>query len=154
MIRSDEYFMSIALEEAKKASDEGEIPVGCVIVIDDEIIARSHNMNRQKECNLYHAEIIAIEDACQKIGRWALLDATIYVTLEPCIMCSGAIIQSRIKRLVYGVNEDRFGSCNEILNAFELKSNHKVEISSGVLENEIELLMKEFFVNIRQNKGR
>lgn len=149
---SDEYFMNEAIKEAKKGMKDGEIPVGCLIVVNSEIVSRSHNMNRERDCNLYHAEMIAIDDACKKLGRWTLLDATIYVTLEPCIMCSGAIIQSRIKRLVYGANEDRFGSCENILNAFELKSNHKVDITSGVLKEDIEEMMKKFFIDIRQNK--
>ncbi|MBQ7275731.1 MAG: nucleoside deaminase [Bacilli bacterium] len=149
---SDEYFMAFAIEEAKKGIEREEIPVGCVIVINNEIVARSHNMNRSKDCNLYHAEMIAISEACERLGRWSLLDATMYVTLEPCIMCSGAIIQSRIKRLVYGSNADRFDSCEYILDAFNLKSNHKVDIQGGVLKEKIEKMMKKFFIDLRQNK--
>jgi len=144
--------MQIAIEQAKLAFQEEEIPVGCVIVLNNEIIAKSYNRNRQRDCNIYHAEMIAIEEACQKVGRLGLTEATMYVTLEPCLMCCGAIIQSRIKKLVYGVNEDRFGACESVLNTFELKSNHKVIVQSGICKEEIEELMKKFFIQMRSKK--
>lgn len=148
----DRDYMLVAIEEAKKAYDAGEIPVGCVIVLDDKIIAKAHNMTRENDCNICHAEILAIEDVCKRYGRWCLLDATIYVTLEPCLMCCGAIIQSRIKKLVYGVNEERFGACESIIKTFELKSNHKVEVEKGICKEEIKDLMQNFFAQLRKEK--
>lgn len=149
---TDQEYMLLAIEEAKIGAREGEIPVGCVIVLNDEIIAKSHNQNRARDCNLYHAEIIAIEEACKNCGRWKIQEATMYVTLEPCLMCSGAIIQSRIRRLVYGTKEERFGNCDGSINAFELKTNHHVEITSGICKEEISEMMKKFFMDLR-NKG-
>ena len=153
MSNNDIKYMLLAIEEAKKAAAIGEIPVGCVIVIDDEVIVQTHNMNRTRDCNLYHAEIVAIDETCKKLGRWSLLDATMYVTLEPCLMCCGAIIQSRIKRLVYGVKEERFGACESVLQAFELKNNHKVEVEKGICKEEIEALIKDFFNELRKTKN-
>ena len=109
-------------------------------------------MTRENDCNICHAEILAIEDVCKRYGRWCLLDATIYVTLEPCLMCCGAIIQSRIKKLVYGVNEERFGACESIIKTFELKSNHKVEVEKGICKEEIKDLMQNFFAQLRKEK--
>ena len=146
---NDKIYMQEAYIEALKAYDACEVPVGCVIVCDDKIIARAHNLRHNLKCSLYHAEILAIEEACKTLGQWILSDCTMYVTLEPCLMCSGAIIQSRIKRVVYGISEDRFGHFNDALKYFQDKQNHNVEVSSGVMAEEIQELMKKFFKELR-----
>lgn len=144
-------YMNEAFKEAKKAYEINEVPVGCVIVYNDEIIARAHNKRHNLKCSLYHAEILAIEEACKRLGKWILSDCTMYVTLEPCLMCSGAIIQSRIKKVFYGVNEERFGCIHEAFDHFSNKQNHKVDVESGLLKEEIEELMKKFFKELRQD---
>ena len=104
-MKNDQYYLQEAIKEAKKAYQKNEVPVGCVIVINDKIIARAHNLREQKNSTLAHAEILAIHKATQKLKRWILDDATIYITLEPCLMCAGAIYQSRIKKIVYAARE-------------------------------------------------
>lgn len=129
---TDKFYMEEAIKEARLASEVGDVPVGCVIVINGEIVSRGHNLRHHKKNTLYHAEMIAIDLACQKLNRWILDDATIYVTIEPCLMCSGAILQSRIKRLVYGQNEVKAGCAESIINVFEnTKFNHQVEVTKG-----------------------
>lgn len=143
---NDEYYLNEALKEAKKAYKLDEVPIGCVIVYNEKIVARSHNLRENKKSALAHAELIAINKACKKLKQKFLDGATLYVTIEPCIMCSGAIIQSRIKRIVYGAKEPKFGCCESLGNVFnDYKFNHKVEICGGVLENETSSLMKSFF---------
>lgn len=149
-MESDLKFFEEALIEAKKAYDKNEVPVGCVIVVDDKIIARSHNQRETKKSALGHAEILAIEEACNKLGRWILDDATIYVTLEPCVMCAGAIFQARMKRVVFGAYEPKFGALGSLINLNELEGiNHKLEITSGVKAESVSNLMKEFFRKLR-----
>lgn len=146
-----ERFMKEALKQAKKGFDKGECPIGCVIVKDGKVIVRSHNQKLAK-CNpLLHAEVVAIDKACRKTGDWRLNDCDMYVTLEPCTMCSGAIIQSRIRKVYFGAYEPKSGavcSCNDIFNV-EHGHNHKVEFEGGILEEECSLLMKAFFKNLR-----
>lgn len=150
---TDEQAMQEAILEAKKAYKKNEVPVGCVIVLDDVIVARAHNTRHHTKNVLDHAEMVAIKKACKKLGRWILDDATIYVTLEPCLMCSGAILQARMKKLVYGKNEPKFGCVESILQVFsEKKFNHQVAVIKGVKGQEIEVLMKDFFKNLRVNK--
>ena len=132
-------YMSIALEEARLAAKENEVPVGCVIVKDNEIIARTHNTRQKNKSAINHAEIMAIDIACKKLNSWQLDGCTLYVTLEPCIMCAGAILQARIKTVVFAAKEPKFGACGSILNIFnnfEYKFNHEVEVIEGVLEEE------------------
>lgn len=151
MINKDIYFMKEALKEAKKAFQKNEIPVGCVIVHNDKIIARGHNLRQTKKSVLCHAEIIAIQKANKKLNAWILDECTMYVTLEPCAMCAGAILQSRIKRLVFGAYEPKHGACGSIINLLDNNEfNHQVEITSNVLENESSAILKNFFQILRQ----
>lgn len=152
---NDEFFMKEALKEASKASKKNEVPVGCVIVKNNEIIARSHNTRHNKKSVFDHAEILAIKKATKKLDTWMLDDVTMYVTLEPCLMCAGTIIQSRIKKLVYAASEPKHGACGSIINVFDIdkyKFNHKVEIIPNVLEEESKQLLKDFFQNLRNAK--
>ena len=144
--------MNIALKEAMKAYKEDEVPVGCVIVKDDKVIAKAHNLRQTKKSVLAHAEILAIQKASKKLDSWILEDCTMYVTLEPCPMCAGTILQSRIKKLVYATKEPKFGACQSVMNLFDYKFNHQVEITDGILQEEASNLMKNFFQILRQNK--
>jgi len=149
----DIKYMKEAIKEAKKAYKIGEIPIGCVIVYNDKIIARGYNKREKENQSLAHAEIIAIKKACKKLNSWRLLDTTMYITLEPCIMCSGAIIQSRIENVIYGAYDKRFGCHKSITNVFDIKFNHNVNIKGGILEEECSLLIKDFFKELRENKN-
>lgn len=148
----NEKYMALALKEAEKAFTKNEVPVGCVIVKDDKVIARAHNLRQTKKSVLGHAEILAIEKASKKLNSWILEDCTIYVTLEPCPMCAGTILQSRIKKLVFAANEPKFGACGSVINLFEKKFNHEVEVIPNVLQEESSKLLKNFFQILRQNK--
>jgi len=150
---NDTYYIKEALKEAKKAYSIGEIPVGCVIVYNDKIIARGYNKREKNQQAIDHAEIIAIRKASKKIGSWRLDDCKMYITLEPCVMCSGAIIQSRIKEVIYGAYDYRFGCHKSITNLFDLKFNHTVNIKGGVLEEECSNIIKKFFQELRENKN-
>lgn len=145
----DKYYMQEALKEAKQAYDTFEVPVGCVVVYQDKIIGRGHNKRSQNQSVFSHAEVIAIQEACQTLDSWRLDEAAIYVTLEPCLMCAGAIIQSRIKRLVYAAKEPKFGVHQSQTNVFDIPFNHQVEVISGVLEEESSQMMKAFFREMR-----
>ena len=138
-------FMLEALAEAKKAYSEGEVPVGAVIVKDGEIIAKCHNQREQKQNALSHAEIECINAACKVLNSWRLEDCELYVTLEPCPMCTGAIINSRIKTVVFGAYDLRAGSMDSVINLCDYPYNHKPEIYGGILEDECKKLMEEFF---------
>ncbi len=137
----DKHYMRLALNEAKKAYNEDEVPIGAVIVSGEAVI-KAHNTKESKKDATCHAEINAIKKACKKLGTKILPDATIYITIEPCLMCLGAILQARIKRVVYGAKEEKFGATN-VLESY--KSNHEVEVASGILEKEASDLMKQFF---------
>ena len=138
--------MEIALEEAKKAYSKGEVPIGAVIVKDNKIIARAHNLKETLKSAIAHAEILAIEEASKKIGDWRLNGAEMYVTLEPCSMCAGAILQSRIDRIVYGTEDIKGGALGSSYNLFEQKNiNHIPKIESGVLKEECSQIIKDFF---------
>lgn len=146
----NEKYMIEALKEAKKSYKKGDVPVGAVIVKNNKIIARAHNLKECKQIATKHAEIIAIEKACKKLKTWHLDDCVLYVTLEPCLMCSGAILQSRIKTLVYATASEKFGfveSIDQVLN--NKKNNHNVMVKKGVCESESQLLLKNFFKNKR-----
>ena len=152
-MEKDEKFMKIALKEANKSFQLDEVPVGVVIVKDDKIIARGHNLRETKQDPTGHAEIIAIKKASKKLKSWRLIDCTIYVTLEPCSMCAGAIMWSRIKRVVYGAKDIKGGAIGSSFNLFEQKGiNHKPEVTSGVLETEASRLLKDFFKTKRQKE--
>ncbi len=147
------YFMKEALNLAQKAFDIDEVPIGCVIVHNDEVIATGYNMRNTNKNTLHHAEIIAINKACEVLGDWRLEGCTMYVTVEPCPMCSGAIVQSRLDKVVFGTKNRKAGFCGSVINIMQMDElNHKVEVESGVMEEECTILMKTFFKNFRQNK--
>ena len=148
-----EKFMKEALKEAKKAYDKLEVPVGAVIVKNGKIIARAHNLKETKYDTTNHAEIIAIQKASKKLKSWRLLDCEMYVTLEPCSMCAGAIINSRIKKVYIGANDEKTGAVGSVLNLFEdYTFNHKVEFEKGLLKVECENILKDFFKSLRKIK--
>lgn len=149
----DEKFMKEALKEAQKSANELEVPVGAVIVLKNEIVSYGRNKRETNKNALSHAETEAIFEACKKLGSWRLLDCTLYVTLEPCPMCAGAIINSRIKRVVYGAKDPKAGSCETIINLFDLPYNHKPELKGGILENECSEILTNFFKNLRKQNG-
>lgn len=148
-----EYFMEIALEEAKKAYRKGEVPIGAVLVVDGKIIAKAHNLREIEQQALNHAEILVIKEACEKIGFWRLDNSFLYSTVEPCVMCSGAIIQARVENVIYGASDNKNGCCGSKINlvASDL-FNHNANIISGVLADECSLLMSNFFKELRKNK--
>ena len=149
---TDEYFMRLALEEAKLSADELEVPVGAVIVRNGEVVSTGRNRRETNKSALAHAEIEAIDRACEKLGGWRLWECEMYVTLEPCPMCTGAIINSRIKRLVYGADDLKAGSCGSVINLFDLPYNHRPEVVRGVLKDECSSLLSEFFEKLRKSK--
>ena len=140
----DQYFMNKAYEEALKAYQIDEVPVGAVVVKDNQIIARAHNQRQTKQSVLAHGEALAIEIASKKLNSWRLDECTLYVTLEPCLMCTGIIVQSRIKRVVFGCFDTRWSSLSDILSK-DLKFNHQVDIDSGILEEQCSSLIKQYF---------
>ena len=146
---SDEKYMSIALDEAKKAYDEGEVPVGAIIVKNGEIISVAHNNREATNDATGHAETLAIRKACEIIGSWRLEDCELYVTLEPCPMCMGAIINSRIKRVVYGAKDAKAGACGSVLNLTSYPLNHKPAVVSGIMCDECADILSDFFANKR-----
>ena len=152
-MNKDEKYMKAALRLAKKAYAMDETPIGCVIVRDDKIIARGYNRRNTDKTALAHAEITAIKKACKKTGDWRLEEGTLYVTLEPCQMCAGAIVQSRMGRVVIGAMNPKAGCAGSIINLLNMeKFNHRVETERGILEDECSALMSEFFANLRARK--
>ena len=146
-------FMKEAIKEAKKAELIDEVPIGCVIVKDDRIVARGHNVRETKKTPLGHAEIIAIDKASKKLGAWRLQDCDIYITLEPCIMCAGAIIQSRIRHVYYGAKDPKGGAIESSINVLEAKSiNHHPEITSGILQEECSNIISQYFKRKREKQ--
>lgn len=154
MTKRDEIYMKKALELARIAAEQGEVPVGAIIVKDStgEIVGRGFNRREYGKSPLTHAEIVAIDEASRRLGGWRLIDCELYVTLEPCPMCAGAIINSRIERVVFGAYDKKAGSCGSVTNLFELPYNHKPELVGGVLESECAGVLSEFFKNLRNNK--
>ena len=149
----DEKFMRQAMTQAKKAYAQGETPIGCVIVYQDKVIARGYNKRNGKKNTLAHAEIIAIHKASKIIGDWRLEECTMYVTLEPCPMCAGAIVQARISRVVVGSMNPKAGCAGSVLNLLQQPGfNHQVELTTGVLGEECSQLMSGFFRELRQKK--
>ena len=150
----DERYMREALRQAKKAGELGEVPIGCVIVREGEIIGRGYNRRTTDRNVLAHAEIMAINKACKKIGDWRLSDCTLYVTLEPCPMCAGAMVQSRLGKCVIGSMSDKSGCAGSIINLLEEKGfNHQVQVESGVLREECSRILTEFFGQMRREKN-
>jgi len=145
-MEKDDKFMQEAINEARLALEKNEVPIGCIIVFDDTIIGRGHNENKTKACALNHAEINAIKQASEHIGDWRLEECTLYVTIEPCPMCAGAIVMSRIPRVVYGAKNPKAGCAGSVLDILnEPRFNHRVEVTEGVLAMECGGLMSEFF---------
>ena len=144
MKKDDIYYMKKALKEAEKAYNKDEVPIGCVIVKDNKIIARNYNQKTLKNIATYHAEVLAINAACKKLKTWYLEECTLYTTVEPCLMCTGAIIQSRISKVVYGTNNEPFGQLSKI--------NHsKIKIKSNILKEECSNILSDFFKKRRNN---
>lgn len=150
---NNEKCMKEAIKQAKKAAQKDEVPIGCVIVKDDQIIARAYNKREMKQCSTAHAEILAIEKACKKLGSWRLEDCDLYVTLEPCPMCSGAIIQSRIRNVIFGAYDPKGGCMGSNMNINDVRGfNHYPDIEGGILQDECSRLLKEFFKAKRKKK--
>lgn len=147
-----EKFMRQALKEARKAYEKEEIPVGAIIVKDGQIIARAHNQKETKNDTTRHAEILAIQKASKKIEAWRLEECEMYVTLEPCTMCMGAIINARIKKIYIGTLEPKTGACGSFIDLTQYKYNHIVEVEKGILQQECEYILKEFFKELRRRK--
>lgn len=142
--------MKAALKEAHKAELLDEVPVGAVVVYKDQIIARAHNKREIDQTFHAHAEFLAMMKAAKKIGSWRLEDCDVYVTMEPCPMCAGAMIQSRVRSVYYGVNDTKAGVAESIINLFELPFNHKVHVESGILAEESQKMLKTFFKKLRE----
>lgn len=149
-----ESFMRAALKEAEKAKIEKEVPVGAVVTYEGKIISTGRNRREILKNSVFHAEVEAIYRACKKLGRWRLSECSLYVTLEPCPMCAGAIINSRISNLIYGANDPKAGSCESVINLFNLPYNHKPQVISGVLKEECSEILSSFFRELRKQKSK
>ncbi len=143
-------FMKLAILEAKLAADKGEVPVGAVIVKNGEVIAKGHNLREEKQNALSHAEIEAINLACKKLGTWRLDDCELYVTLEPCPMCTGAIINARIKTVIFGAYDSKMGCMDSVINLCDYPFNHRPEIYGGIMEDDCLNILQNFFKNLRE----
>lgn len=149
----EEYFMKEALKEAKKAYKKMEVPIGAIIVKDNEIISRAHNLRESKKQACAHAEILAIEKACKKLNAWRLENCEMYITLEPCTMCAGAIINSRIKKIYIGAMDEKGGAVGSKINLMkDIKLNHETEVVTGICQVESSELLKEFFKELRKGE--
>ncbi len=152
----DEMYMQRALTLAKKAGAMGEVPIGAVVVWEDEsgerIVGEGYNARESEKNALLHAEIMAIDAACKTLGGWRLHKATLYVTVEPCLMCAGAIVNARVKRVVYGAKDPRFGAMGSLVNVAEMAFNHQPVVESGIWEADCESLMKVFFMKLREKR--
>lgn len=150
---SDEYYMQEALKLALQSYSEGEVPVGAVVVKDGEIVGRGRNGRERSKNALAHAELQAIDDACKTLGGWRLFECDLYVTLEPCPMCAGAIINARINRLVFGAEDNKAGSTGSVINLFELPYNHRPQLKGGVMREECAQILKDFFKELRDKQS-
>lgn len=153
-IERDKSFMELAIAEAERAASLGEVPVGAVVIFNGEAIASAHNLRETVGSATAHAELLAIESACKKLGGWRLSGCTLYVTLEPCPMCAGAIINSRIDRVVYGASDSAAGCVGSVINFNAYPFNHAFAVSGGVCEDECVRLLRDFFESKRQQKKR
>ena len=151
---TDRDYMNLAIEQAKISASELEVPVGAVIIRNGEVISVGRNRRENGKNALAHAEIEAIDLACKKLGGWRLWECEMFVTLEPCPMCTGAIINSRIRRLVFGAGDYKAGSCGSVVNLFDLPYNHKPEVVSGFMQEECSALLTDFFANLRKLKEK
>ncbi len=150
-----ENFMKEALKEAEKAYNKDEVPVGCVIVKDGKIIARAHNLKESKNDTTNHAEILAIHKASKKLQSWRLIDCDMYVTLEPCTMCAGAIINARIRKLYFGAKDEKTGAVGSVFNLLEdYTFNNKVDYEEGIMQKECEDILKKFFKELRKRRSK
>ena len=149
---TDQELMGLALQEAEKAAALGEVPVGAVVAKDGQPVALAHNLRESGKNATYHAELLAIQQACQILGGWRLWQCELFVTLEPCPMCSGAIINSRIRRVVYGAADPKAGCCGSLTDLFALPFNHHPVIESGLRAEEASALLQEFFARLRQKR--
>ncbi|AMQ72539.1 MULTISPECIES: tRNA adenosine(34) deaminase TadA [Bacillus amyloliquefaciens group] len=150
---NDEYYMREAIKEAKKAEAKGEVPIGAVLVLHDEIVVRAHNLRETEQRSLAHAEMLAIDEACRKLGTWRLEDAVLYVTLEPCPMCAGAVVLSRVDKVVFGAFDPKGGCTGTLMNLLqEERFNHQAEVVSGVLGEECGEMLSAFFRKLRRQK--
>ena len=145
----DITYMNMALDLAKEAAAEGEVPVGCVIVCKDRVVGRGRNRRETDKTALGHAEIRAIDEACKTLGGWRLWECTLYVTLEPCAMCAGAILNARIPRVVYGARDQKFGAVDSVCSLFSMDFNHHPQVEKGVREEEAAALLRTFFADLR-----
>ena len=145
----DQIYMEEALKLAREAFDDGEVPVGCVLVRNGQIVGRGRNRREKDKSALSHAELEAIADACRTLGGWRLWECTLYVTLEPCPMCAGAIINARIPRVVYGASDEKSGACGSVCNLFSMAFNHHPQVEKGIREEACAALLQEFFQNLR-----
>lgn len=153
-IFDDKYWMRLALREAEKAFEQKEVPIGCLIIHENKIIGRGYNQREMLNDSTAHAEMIAISAACQQMGSWRLEDTAIYVTMEPCTMCAGAIVLSRIPRLIYGIDDPKAGACGTLYNIVQdNRLNHMVEVLGGVLADESRVLIQNFFRKLREDKS-
>lgn len=151
---NDKHFMTLAIAEAKKAAQLGEVPIGAVIVKDDQVIASAHNLRETLQQPTAHAEHLAIEQAAEIVGSWRLEECTLYVTLEPCVMCAGTIVMSRIPRVVFGANDTKGGCSGSLMNLLqEPRFNHRATVESGLMAEESGTLLKEFFKALRHKKS-
>ena len=147
--------MKEALREAEEAFDLGEVPIGAVIIKDDEIIARGHNLTETTKDPTAHAEMIAIREAAEKLGGWRLPGCSLYVTIEPCSMCAGAMVWSRIEKLYIGAMDPKAGACGSVFNIVEEdKLNHRIDVERGIMAEECSAIMKQFFVQLRKKKNK
>jgi tRNA(adenine34) deaminase len=150
----DTFFMKEALKEAQKAFEADEVPVGAVVVYKNQIIGRGHNRTEHLQDPTAHAEIIAITAAANALGSWRLEDVIVYTTIEPCIMCAGALVLARVRKVIFGARDEKFGGCGSIFNIVgEEKLNHQIEIEEGVLKEQAASLMKKFFIKQREKKA-
>ncbi|MGD9560617.1 MAG: nucleoside deaminase [Oscillospiraceae bacterium] len=147
---TDEQLMQLALQQAQLAADEGEVPVGCVVALGGAVVAQAHNRRENDKNATAHAELLAIDQACKALGGWRLWQCDLFVTLEPCPMCAGAIINSRIRRLVYAAADPKAGCCTSVVNLFALPFNHRPIVESGLMQAESSALLRAFFQRLRQ----
>ena len=149
-MNTDKQYMELAIKEAKKALGIGEVPIGAIVIYNGEIVGRGYNLKEELQDPTAHAEMIAIREAAQRLGSWRLSDCQLFVTLEPCPMCIGAMLQARIKRLVYGAADEKGGATGSLYNlADDERFNHQIEVKSGVLAEESSQMLKEFFRSLR-----
>lgn len=154
MLKDDNYYMRLAIKQANKAYAKGEVPVGAIVVLDGVVISKAYNLREATNNPLAHAEVLAIQKAAKRLGTWRLEGAKLYVTLEPCPMCAGAILQARLSHVIFGAGDPKFGAVGSKLNLlYDYKFNHTVNFTSGVLKNECEELLKRFFKELRVKKA-